>query len=59
MTKEEYNKVFDLVEDIMSKSMFSSSEVHWRMSLKVDNLREELNPDKKEELDYLPTWSCY
>lgn len=59
MTKEEYNKVVDLVEEIMSKSMFSSSEVHWAMTLKVANLKEELNPDKKEELDYLPTWSCY
>jgi hypothetical protein len=58
MTKEEYKKVFDLVEEIMSRSMVSSSEVHWRLSLKVDNLKEELNPDNKEELDYLPTWSC-
>lgn len=58
MTKEEYNKVFDLVEEIMSRSMFSSSGEHWRLSLKVDNLKEELNPDNKEELDYLPTWSC-
>lgn len=59
MTKEEHSKVFSLIEEILSKSMFSSSEVHWGMSLKVANLKEELNPDKKEELDYLPTWSCY
>jgi len=59
MTKEEHKKVFDLIEEIMSRSMFSSSSVNWALSAKVDKLKEEMLPKEEEEKpDYTTTWSC-
>ena len=58
MTKEEHELVFKLFDEVLSRSMFCSSEVHWGMSQKINELKERLDPDNKEESDYLPTWSC-